>query len=138
MWPPISENAYGDDHYKKGNFFTLRDEDHYAYDLFRALDAQGWEWDREQLKGGRHWLHMKNGDRRVIFSLFGQGIVKCERFENDNYYEWGISLEDYDYVWINALPHVVTFMKTSADQRKDMYDRGRENYKKQYGVAPDW
>jgi hypothetical protein len=123
VWPPTDENAYGDDHYKKGNFFTIRAENHPAYDLFRALTAQGWDWDRERFLNGRHWLKMTKGKRYVNFSLWFQGIFG-EEDDKDN--EWGVILEDFDYAWINALPHIVEFMRHGADSRKDMMDNAKK------------
>jgi hypothetical protein len=102
-WPPTTQSPYEQAAgYKEGNFFTMvADENFPCYVLFRALEAQGWSWD---IGGGRHWCHMNKGDSYVIFSLWGQGHFGTR--EHD-----GISFEDYDGVWAEALPHVSEFMK---------------------------
>jgi hypothetical protein len=132
QWPPTNEPAYGPESglhgIKEGNFFTLREEDHPAYVLFRALVEQGWEWARDYIKGGRHWMYMTHGKRFIAFSLFGQGHFG----EGSVFDARGVCLEDYDYVWINALPHIITFMKSEADYREDMYRRAEE-YKNREG-----
>ena len=131
-WPPTSASPYDDPvtaEMKPGNFFTLS-QDHPAYDLFRALVDLGWQWDAS---GGRHWVHMWKdcyhdgngyGERRwkavVTFSLFGQGV-----FENRNEHgSWGIGFEDYNLktgttVWLEALPHLTTFMQKIAEHESE-------------------
>lgn len=120
-WPPTTESPYGSSEmarYKPGNFFTLRSEDHPAYDLYRALSAQGWTMNG--IGSSRHWCELTNGDRFITFSLFGQGI-----FGNGTTYDsQGIGLEDFDDIWSNALPHIVTFMRTFSDERSKMMQQG--------------
>ena len=123
IWPPMTEPAYDNPNMaamKPGNFFTIANEDHPAYDLFRALEAQGWEW--EKPKGGRHWLTMTHGDRFITFSLFGQGCFSAGSFFEHSV----IGLEDYDNVWSEALPHIARFMRINSDQRADMFRRARD------------
>lgn len=115
-WPPTTESPYGDSkmaEHKPGNFFTMRDEDHPAYDLFRALAAQGWAWD---CSSSRHWIHMTKDDGYVSFSLFGQGSFGCQN-EHGRY---GIGVEDFDNVWSDALPHIAAFMRTMSDEHAEM------------------
>ena len=111
-WPPTNESPYSNPkmaELKPGNFFTLREEDHPAYDLYRALAKQGWS--RKDHKS-RHWVTLTKDDRYITFSLFGQGGFGCR----NEHGEYGIGLEDFDNVWTGALPHITTFMRIMADQ----------------------
>lgn len=110
LWPPTDASPYDSEVKrvgKPGNFFTLRDEDHPAYDLFRALVAQGWTWDAG---GGRHWVKMRKGYAYASFSLFGQGHFGSENERG----VYGIGFEDADGTWSLALPALTAFMQAMA------------------------
>lgn len=100
---------------KPGNFFTLCEETHPAYDLYRALTEQGWSW--EWQGGSRHWVTMTKGDRYISCSLFGQGSFGGRNEHGD----YGVGLEDYDNVWSDAMPHIATFMRVMSDERAAMF-----------------
>lgn len=101
---------------KPGNFFTLRSEDHPAYDLYRTLTDQGWD---SGFVGSRHWVEMTNGNRYITFSLFGQGVFGGRNEHGD----YGIGLEDFDNVWSDALLPIAKFMRTFSDEHAEMMQR---------------
>lgn len=115
---------------KPGNFFTLRAEDHPAYDLYRALAAQGWAYD---ISSSRHWVKMDKGDRYISFSLFGQGAFGGRNEHGD----FGVGLEDYDNVWSDALPHIATFMRKLSDDHAEMMKRHDAAMAKRAGAVTE-